>query len=609
MEVQKVSFSFLKAQMFVEIPFFQRPYVWKIENWQELLDDLKENRNSHFLGSIILKSKRLIAGEIPQFLVIDGQQRLTTLSILLKVCYDSLETNGYSQTTNDRNKSKMEEVLFVTKDTFEDDRVLKMIHSRVDRIDYQFVISGDGLCDEIAKVANDKDLNSRKIIRCYDFFKSEVDKLSKEEKETLWKTLIDDYNYMLVKIDLDSEENEQDIFDTINSAGVRLSCGDTIKNALFQKAIEEVKNSPNYRRGDEDKVVKFYNDTWASTFSDSIESSNYWGKSRTFGRLVRDNLEILLHSVAIIKSFFNPVEHRISDLPNLYKSFIEDMNYDDLKEFIHEIEKYANLYRENVIEFDSSVMFSYDENIKRLLHILDTLEVSTFHPYILKLLNDFSNNEELLSSYLKKIEKYVMRHIICKVTTKNFNKECALMICGEKTIDDYFIEKKDILSDFNVIEGLKNITSNGNAALILFWIELYRRKNLRYDSSELKYNYSLEHIMPQKWTSFWGVEEIKVYNDDGSIEENPEKAAQIRTQSISSIGNMTLLTSNLNSTLRNLQFSLKVEGQGRRKGIKEYSSLSITKEIVCEYDQNKIWDERSIRERTNRLILEFINLW
>ena len=93
MEAHEHGLGFLKTDLKLEIPYFQRSYVWTEQNWEELFENLIDEKQSHFLGSIILKRINTASGEISRFSVIDGQQRLTTLSILLKACYDNIDLN------------------------------------------------------------------------------------------------------------------------------------------------------------------------------------------------------------------------------------------------------------------------------------------------------------------------------------------------------------------------------------------------------------------------------------------------------------------------------------------------------------------------------------
>ena len=127
---------------------------------------------------------------------------------------------------------------------------------------------------------------------------------------------------------------------------------------------------------------------------------------------------------------------------------------------------------------------------------------------------------------------------------------------------------------------------------------------------ELKYSYSLEHIMPQKWEQYWGGVPQKFKPDGVSMSQ--EEATRDRYEKVYSIGNMTLLTTALNSSLRNFEFSRKVEGEGRKRGIKQYASLSITQDdIVKPYDlgDRRIWDEEKIISRTGKLESEILAIW
>ncbi len=104
--------------------------------------------------------------------------------------------------------------------------------------------------------------------------------------------------------------------------------------------------------------------------------------------------------------------------------------------------------------------------------------------------------QELVNE-LKNIETMVIRHTLCKSSTKNFNKVCALLITGKTTIQNEMSSKRNTVDDAAVLKALYNVPNNKIATLLLFWIELYRRANdPKFDLVDLKYSYSLEHIMP-----------------------------------------------------------------------------------------------------------------
>lgn len=614
MHAKETEFGFMGASMSIEIPYFQRGYVWNEENWEELLDNLLDDKQSHFLGSIILKQLECISGNIPRWSVIDGQQRLTTLSILLRACYDTLPMESFEDEVRNDIDVNLSNILFFKGRKITSAKEIKIKHSRVDAADYKMIIEGEAkdIVDSIILHSKKKkeEKESSNILQCYKYFYDFL-KDSPHLSVKLWEDLLDDQNKILVKIDLDISENEQAIFDTVNSAGVRLTCADTIKNALFQKANENARTET-----ERDAVIDLYLECWEHVFSSNNEIIEYWGTERQLGRTVRDNLEVLLHCIALIKGFYDPEVNKISDLPQVYKKYISEFQNETLFEFIKEIKEYAALYKKYFYTFDKSTLFNFQNDIQRLFHVLSICEVSTLHPYILKLFKDYNiqDDNNLPNEFKEKInliEKYVLRHAVCKVSTKNFNKDCALLIAGKTTIEKSFEDKALELGDDRVKEGLKEISYNKIGSLILFWIELYRRSvDKNFDIKELKYVYSLEHVMPQKWENHWRFDvcpAISVVTEEviGDI----ENAKEARISAIYELGNMTLLTSNLNSALRNYEFERKIIGEKRKKGIKEYASLEITKEVVYTYETKKVWNELEIRKRTEHFIKEFLEIW
>jgi uncharacterized protein with ParB-like and HNH nuclease domain len=587
MKAEAMPLTFLGNEGAVKIPFFQRGYVWDKTNWSDLLEDLYDNTRNTFLGSLILKQVKQQTGKPKEVLIIDGQQRLTTLSILLRALL-----NSFSEEIKKNCKTSMETYLFYKRQQTDRHLNVKLCHSRIDSSYYNKVISNNLTELEIDSITS----QSNRILQCYKYFLNELITMEQEKTTWLFNYLLDSTNKILVLIDLSEDDDEQAIFDTINSAGVRLSGADIIKNAIFQKALELMEN--------EDDVVKLYQDHWENIFFIDDDARVFWETPRATGRLMRDNIEILLHSIAVIKYFFDPDKHTLSDLATLYKKYIHSLHERELESFLQDISKYASIYRDKILVFDRSTLFSFEDYSQRLFHILDVCGLSTFHPYILSLYFQYDDNETVLKSELLKLEKYVMKRMISKRETKSYNKTCKDLIDDKSIIESKINE----IDNSEIKSSLKNIT-NKNAALILFWVELYRRHNDTMQSvKELKYNYSLEHMMPQKWEEHWL--NVNVYNE-GEIERNPEKSKAIRYQKIYSIGNMTLLNSRLNTALRNYSFVKKVSGEGRKKGIMHYSELCITKQdILIPFEQgNKSWDERNIDNRTNGLSDEILEIW
>ena len=150
---------------------------------------------------------------------------------------------------------------------------------------------------------------------------------------------------------------------------------------------------------------------------------------------------------------------------------------------------------------------------------------------------------------------------------------------------------------------------NREATLILFWIELKRRyDSKKYDLKELKYDYTLEHIMPQKWEENWS--DVPYVNAKG--EEIDEAEGKVNRQKmVYSIGNMTLLTGKLNTSIQNNKFKVKMEGSPKRKGVKAYAELSITSIDIVEnvYNAHKEWNEYQCLQRQVALTKEVLDIW
>lgn len=597
MKAEAMSLTFLGNEGLVRIPFFQRGYVWDIMNWEDILTDLLDFEKSHFLGSLILKQQEKQTGKPKEVLVIDGQQRLTTLSVLLRATY-----NSFDEETQKNCESSLRNYLFFKKNQTDKNYFVKIEHSKIDKKHFQKIINNDITDEEynaivVENPATKTQSKHNKVLQCFKYFSEKLKDIEENSRLELFNRLLDQENKILVIIDLSEKEDEQAIFDTINSAGVRLSSADIIKNALFQKALDLFDNA--------EEVETLYKEKWEKVFSIDEDAINFWDTPRATGRLMRDNIEILLHSISVIKGFFDPDKHTLSDLSNLYKTYISKISKDDLKRFVEEISKYATLFREKILVFNASTLFNYQDNYARLFHILSVCEISTFHPYILSLFFKYDSNEAKLLEELHKVETLVVRRMITKSETKSYNKICKEFIKDNSAIDTKLTEQ----TDDEVKNGLTSIV-NKNATLLLFWVELYRRANDSKQSvKELKYNYSLEHLMPQKWEEYWS--KVAIVDVDGNAIPDKEIAKRERYSKIYQIGNMTLLNSSLNTSLRNYEFDRKIKGEGRKKGIKDYADLGITRfDILTPYENgDKIWNERKIIDRTESLATDIIKIW
>lgn len=609
MKAEDKSFFFLTTPSYYDIPFFQRAYVWNETNWSDLLANLTSRNQNHFLGSIILKNELASAGHLSRYSVIDGQQRLTTLSVLLRACYDHIEKQaanyGLDADTLKKCQVQMESLLFVSEGGIKQTLHVKINHSHLDKPAFEKVINGElAMDDKWEKFVNlPDDDNTSGIIKAYAFFRDALEDYPQDTIDYLWELLTVDKIKFLVNIDLDVTDNEQAIFDTVNSAGVRLSSADTIKNLLYQRYVEILRAS-NYSNVDEEAVSK-YESTWVDAFIADDATNAYWETQRQYGRMKRSNIETFLHAFAVVEGFFNPAENNMSELPNEYRAKVSEMKEAELSAFLDEMHDYAGVFREYFS--DGEEFLSFDNYIGRVFNICNVLEVSTFYPYLLQQLYAWKKgkiSDDDIKGRFFAIEKYVVINAICKGSNKNYNNECKQLVDNRRTPTDLF-DSCIYISENNFVDGLRRMTTNKLPTLLLFWVELFIRNSENFDIKSLKYGYTLEHIMPQKWMQNWN--DVTSYDTEGNEIEDSDEIERARSHAIYEIGNMTLLNSKLNTSISNSAFYDKVHGKHGRKGIKDLADLFLTKEIFK--DNNASWDERNIYARTQKIEYLVRDIW
>lgn len=564
MEAKENSYEFVQKEHLFKIPFFQRAYVWGEDEWELFFEDLKasyESKKDHFLGSVILKQLLIPnkTGEGGIGIVIDGQQRLTTFSILIKSLHDKLDLGD---------KEKYAKYLF---EASGEHKIPKIKHSKVDEEAFKKVLGAENS----SSMQVDKE---DKIGQCYKYFSNKIE-------------ILDDHKIFLdyiltsklwVVIDLHEEEDEQKIFDSINTAGLKLTATDIIKNAIFTKK----------------DVEELYQKYWESVF-ESKKNRNFWQKEVSKGKLKRVQSEVLLHSFAILEGFFDYSKDTLENLSSVYKEKIKKLNKEELEIFLKKIKKSAMTYQE-FPNFTKETQFSFKDREQRFFHILRVTDTNTIVPLILALKLNFRDRDEILSSCFDLLENFIITGWICRKSTKEYSKKFSSMAKKlDKDNPVEFLKKNlDFVSKENIEKCLTakdkgGYLENKKATLILFWIELYRRykNNKKQDIIELSYNFTLEHLVPQSWEENWK-----------DIVKDEENAKEL----IHQIGNMTLLKKALNSSIKNASWKTKLEGYGNDKGgIEACADLCITRDLV----KKKEWNEDSIKERTKQLIQDFFRIW
>ena len=613
MYVHQTSMRFLGGDpKKLTIPFFQRNYVWNEDNWRELLENFCSGEKDTFLGMIILKKQA--NKSVSESIITDGQQRITTVSVLFKAIFDCLPEE-YRSNPDYPYLELAYSFLFYRNNTTDkhSDSHVKLCHSKLDRIPYETVIKA-GLFKNKEIDLDSIDNSSNRILQCYKYYRSVFDKWETEELVRLVNRIFDEGNESIVLVSFEyDEENEQKIFDTINRAGTRLTSADIIKNNLFRECITKAKEAG----VKETEVFDLYDKNWSQVFDKDETCQALWNQTRIFGNNTRTNIEFLLYCVAIIR--WGKDKDVFSNLSKTYNDHIHDMDFTGLCGLISDIYEYGVIFKKFVIDLKKklsedpeSVVFKYSDRIKLFLLELELLGVQMFYPYIIKRLkeSDVDTNNAELKKDLAILESYIIRRKIVGKGTNAYADKCDLITREgigaliNKESDEQIMSIDNDAINYCLQSNLKN----SDARMLLFVIELYMRREDRQDINGLSYVYTLEHIMPKKWERNWS--DVQVYNETGETVEDIEEQKSIRNIAIGSIGNMTLLKSGFNKSLKNASFRDKIEGEEGKEGYKYYTDLRITREIVEKYRAGEtVWDERYIKCRKQELFEKFVSIW
>jgi len=559
------------------IPFFQRPYVWKIEDCENLYEDLiqtyhlnKTNpEKEHFIGTIITKNSPNSTQMTAQYDLVDGQQRMTTFSLLIKALANSVDMTleNAEHLYNNVNSS------LSFKDAYGKIHH-RIIHNRLDRKSFNMIMESDGTTDdEMAEYDN-------KIVATYLYFREKFQELSNEELLSKNVTLL--HKFPAINMVLERHDDEQEIFDTINSLGVKLTTSELLKNHIF---------------GDKESQ-KLYKEYWEDVFEADEDTVKFWKAKKTAGRVYRENIDVLLYCYLLIEKEKDvSLEHLFKD----YKEWLSSKTFKEKENFLKTLKSYAEVYINLPTGTELNNMH-FSDNEKRFFHVIENLNITTIYPLILFIYNNVNDPNER-AKCLTLLESYLVRRAICKLTTKNYNNLFISLIKQlkgkgdenksietklEEVLTSYTEDTAKYPSNDEFTSAFSNSAlSNQHAKEILFIITLYQINTVLNDLTALSSSaFSVEHMMPKKWSENWYQEftSEEIYN---------------RNRKLLTLGNLTIITKNLNSKLRNSSWSNK------QTILNQYSSLPITKKYTVLDD----WNEEEIESRANDLAQLALLIW
>lgn len=534
------------------IPIYQRTYSWSHKQCHQLFDDIiKVGQNpeaqTHFIGGIVY-IQDWIQTLFTKVLIIDGQQRLTTIMLLLFSLAQAYKLEG--------NEKKYKQILqrYIFNNEEDWDLKYKLLPTQPDRWFFTKILEEWELADDVYS----------NIIENYNFFTEKINEYKEKLDfifEWIWKLFI-------VDIALDRNyDNPQLIFESMNSTGLALSKADLIRNYLLMGLKH-------------DEQVDLYEKYWYP-----IEHS--FGKNISyFDRFLRDYLT-LKSPAGTIPNF--------QEIYDSFKLYIknEDLTSHDVLSDIH---RYAKYYTKLTLFVEEK-----DKILQEIFTDIDTLKADVASPLIMELYEDCENGlltKPHFIQILKLIETYVFRRAICGMPTNSMNKTFAtykkyLIKDSSDIYYESFVAKMLSLTGYTAMPKddefireikYKDVYNFRNSKYLLQKLENFEKKEkINVD------NYSIEHIMPQN----------KNLSDDWKIELG-ENRKEIHEKYLHTIWNLTL--TGYNSEYSDKSFQLKKTLQwkglndspiwlnGMLRSIENRNEIEIEKraQVIAE-NATKVW--------------------
>ncbi len=463
------------------IPIYQRLYSWEKEQCKELWDDIikiggNDKMDGHFIGSILYVLDGITHSD-NALLIIDGQQRLTTITLLLTALRDHL---------SDEVKRKEIENHYLINSDKDGDKKFRLILSESDK---------DTLLSLIDKDRRKPSEPSSKIVENFKLFEewvSNTDKL-----ETIFKGL---EKLMIVEIALEKgKDDPQLIFESMNSKGMELTQTDLIRNYIIMETEVE-------------KQEGFYNKYWRA-MEEEFKQNKKW-----FDRFVRHYLTI-----------------KTREIPNINKVYVALKDYWQkegigIEDLLKDLQKYCRYFCQIVFKKEA------DKDLNKALGFLVDLERDVIYPLLLELYSDYSDGVLSKADFIPiiaLIESYICRRAVCGLGTNSLNKVFPSFTRYIQK-DEYF---KSLKAHFGYLTEQQRFPNNDEFKDRFIKIDFYKFKKKKYFFERLEnfnrkervytHEYTIEHIMPQELTEEWK-------RDLG------ENFQEIHNKYLHTIGNLTL---------------------------------------------------------------------
>lgn len=548
-------FSQLDGQL--SIPIYQRGPSWGDENYIRLWEDLVESaEEGHWLDRTICKkfNEKTLAGDLCEIHIIDGQQRLTAITILyIAICAfcknNNIESINWKPLIYDSiliNPRGQGDKIYRLKLRGEYDELLKEL---IEKLPTKGEVKRE-------KRGNSDSNNTNKILRMYNAF---YDRLTKDNIEFIWDSL---RRVEIVDVQCEPKDSPQRVFDCINSTGVPLRLYEKIKNGTLMNYEEEEQRALYYQYWD--PLIKYFGyqtgkfDGFFRIHFKYLKKSNTLQKEREYHFLKKYMKEHNWDSEDYLENMLDIFEY--------YKVVNGDLTSGD-----HEIDK----------AFERLSIFGSGNTIYPLLIELYSLYMA-----------EYCYKKDLINT-LNFLETHIMRSIVCGRTVGNIFKSINFGEIDKRNIlysvaSIFYKLNSGFVTDVDFKKGLKSYRRWYAGSMTAITKGFLKRIEMSYHTKgEIPFDrYTIEHIMPQTLNETWQIQLGSRWED-------------VHDNYLNCLGNLTLTAYNVE--MSNRTFEEKLVMKDGFKDDRLYLNKSVSK-----YNH---WNEDTIRERTDLLVDRCLNIW
>jgi len=566
------------------VPPYQRPYVWTEElQWEPFWEDIERITDSrlvtedqrHFLGAVVIRREKTPVGGITEWSVIDGQQRLTTLQLLMSALAAAAAAAGL-----DSERRRLEQLLTHPEHDAVGDERFKFWPTSANQAAFRAVLEaaehGSATVDDPDNTVHEAWMYFREKSEAY----ARADGASPDEITQRFAALRASVAGLLqiVTISLDKDDPAQLIFETLNARGTPLLAMDLVKNALFDRTA-----------GVGISVGEIHDKHWQPQLGDA----RYWSQEQRLGRVLVPRSEAFLFHWLVMQT------GRVVTTEGLFDTFRRDILGGPLADDPVALVKTLN--------DDAGVLRRFDDLApaevagRRFFATLDALDTTTMVPVAL-LLFRAAIEPVRRARALMAIESYLVRRLLRGLSTKNYSQLAARLVFVARdnlpAADDRIIQEllssgadtsrwptDEELNEHLASQGLYNWIGQRRIAFVLGQLERAKRSQKSEDLA-LPSKLEVEHVMPQSWQTHW------------PLPDDPE-LVQRRNAHVNLLGNLTLVTGALNASMSNGAWTTK------KLALEQHSLLMLNRGLVKE----PVWDEDMIMARGLDLTTLILDIW